>query len=85
MLLKMPRFSDELGGYSLLGLGDIALPGLFVSFTLRFDYMKRRLGCSSYFMIACIGYAVGLLFTMLALMIMKSGQVTAYWLVFNQS
>ena len=27
MLLRIPRVGDALGGYSLLGLGDIALPG----------------------------------------------------------
>lgn len=41
MVLLFPRLNDQLGGYSLLGLGDIALPGLLLTFLLRFDIYKR--------------------------------------------
>lgn len=36
MLLKIPRLFDPWGGYSIIGFGDILLPGLLVSFSLRF-------------------------------------------------
>lgn len=41
MLLIFPRLNDELGGYSLLGLGDIALPGFLLTYLLRYDILKR--------------------------------------------
>lgn len=82
MLLKMPRLNDALAGYSLLGLGDIALPGLFVSFVLRFDYMKRtRSVWASYYFISCVAYAMGLVLTYVGLAIMQSGQPALLYLV----
>lgn len=35
MLLKIPRMFDPWGGYSIIGFGDILLPGLLVCFSLR--------------------------------------------------
>nr|XP_017247953.1 PREDICTED: signal peptide peptidase-like 4 isoform X2 [Daucus carota subsp. sativus] len=37
MLLKIPRMFDTWGGYSIIGFGDIILPGLLVVFSLRFE------------------------------------------------
>lgn len=36
MLLKIPRMFDPWGGYSIIGFGDILLPGLVVAFSQRF-------------------------------------------------
>lgn len=36
MLLKIPRMFDPWGGYSIIGFGDILLPGLLIAFSLRF-------------------------------------------------
>eukprot|EP00538_Stauroneis_constricta_P006271 CAMPEP_0119549340 /NCGR_PEP_ID=MMETSP1352-20130426/3067_1 /TAXON_ID=265584 /ORGANISM="Stauroneis constricta, Strain CCMP1120" /LENGTH=771 /DNA_ID=CAMNT_0007594873 /DNA_START=163 /DNA_END=2478 /DNA_ORIENTATION=- len=47
MLLTMPRLFDYLGGASLLGLGDIVLPGLLLSFAARFDAAKALVGLVS--------------------------------------
>lgn len=44
MLLAIPRLFDFTGGSSMLGLGDIVLPGLLLSFAARFDAAKRLLG-----------------------------------------
>jgi signal peptide peptidase-like protein 2B len=44
MLLTVPHFGDYQGGASLLGLGDIVLPGLLLSFAARFDAAKSLLG-----------------------------------------
>ena len=35
MLLKIPRIFDPWGGYSIIGFGDILLPGLLIAFSLR--------------------------------------------------
>lgn len=47
MLLTVPRIFDYSGGSSLLGLGDIVLPGLLLSFAARYDAAKRFIGSTS--------------------------------------
>ncbi|KAL7532573.1 hypothetical protein ACHAXR_004713 [Thalassiosira sp. AJA248-18] len=44
MLFAMPRIGDYQGGCSMLGLGDIVLPGLLLSFASRYDESKRLMG-----------------------------------------
>jgi len=44
MLFTVPRFGDYQGGSSLLGLGDIVLPGLLLSFAARLDEAKKFVG-----------------------------------------
>ena len=44
MLLTVPRLDDYAGGASLLGLGDIVLPGLLLSFAARLDAAKQLRG-----------------------------------------
>merc|ERR1712187_645143 len=42
MVLKIPSFSTDLPGqFKILGLGDIAIPGLLISLLLRHDRLKR--------------------------------------------
>lgn len=41
MLFAVPRLFDYQGGVSMLGLGDIVLPGLLLSFASRYDESKR--------------------------------------------
>ncbi|THG09438.1 hypothetical protein TEA_007317 [Camellia sinensis var. sinensis] len=38
MLLKIPCMFDPWAGYSIIGFGDILLPGLLIAFSLRFDF-----------------------------------------------
>jgi len=39
--LQFPKdYSEEKPKYSILGLGDIVIPGVFVSLCLRFDFLK---------------------------------------------
>ena len=49
MLFAIPRVGDYQGGASMLGLGDIVLPGLLLmlSFASRFDEAKRLMGLVS--------------------------------------
>lgn len=44
MLLAIPRLMDYRGGSSLLGLGDIVLPGLLLGFAARLDAAKEVIG-----------------------------------------
>lgn len=46
MLFTIPRINDFAGGSSLLGLGDIVLPGLLLSFASRYDEAKALVGSS---------------------------------------
>lgn len=43
MLLELPRLWDYTGGYAMLGLGDIVIPGLLLSFAHRYDISVRTL------------------------------------------
>jgi len=81
MLMRVPRFNDELGGYGMLGLGDVALPGLFVSFLMRFDYRKRLVGFQSYFNLAAMWYTLGLIVTDIVLISTGHGQPALLYLV----
>ena len=47
MLFAIPRLGDYEGGASLLGLGDVVLPGLLLSLACRLDCAKRLVGLSS--------------------------------------
>lgn len=80
MLLVLPRIMDWVGGVSMLGLGDIIIPGLLLSFALRFDYSPRSLG-ENYYRSMCIGYAVGLGMANLAVSLMQTGQPALMYLV----
>ncbi|KAI7988228.1 Signal peptide peptidase-like 2 [Camellia lanceoleosa] len=42
MLLKIPRMFDPWAGYSIIGFGDILLPGLLIAFSLRFDWLAKK-------------------------------------------
>jgi len=81
MLLTLPRISDYQGGSTMLGLGDIILPGLLVAFTARYD---RSLGVplhKGYFRLMVIGYAVGLMMANMAVYLMQMGQPALLYLV----
>lgn len=84
MVIRIPRLSSDLPGYSLLGLGDIVLPGLLVAFTRMADL---RLGLRlprGYFIPILAGYGAGLMLTYLALMFKvggSSGQPALLYLV----
>uniref|UniRef100_K3X0Z0 PA domain-containing protein n=1 Tax=Globisporangium ultimum (strain ATCC 200006 / CBS 805.95 / DAOM BR144) TaxID=431595 RepID=K3X0Z0_GLOUD len=80
MLLVLPRIMDWVGGVSMLGLGDIIIPGMLLSFALRFDYSPKSLG-ENYYRSVCIGYAVGLGMANIAVTVMQMGQPALMYLV----
>ncbi|PSC70351.1 signal peptide peptidase-like 3 [Micractinium conductrix] len=68
MVLRVPH--APLGtnpAFSLLGLGDVVLPGLLVAFCRRFDLAGRLPAARGYFGPCCAGYGGGLLLTYCAL------------------
>ncbi|XP_062074340.1 signal peptide peptidase-like 2 [Humulus lupulus] len=82
MLLKIPRMFDPWGGYSIIGFGDILLPGLLVAFSLRYDWLSNRTLRAGYFLWAMLAYGLGLLITYLALNLMDGhGQPALLYIV----
>ncbi|CAB3995958.1 signal peptide peptidase-like 2B isoform X1 [Paramuricea clavata] len=86
MVLKVPRIIRsallicERRDYSLLGFGDILVPGLFVSFCHSFDRMAKT-PYRIYYVASSIAYGVGLIITFAALYLMKEGQPALVYLV----
>ncbi|KAM3364188.1 hypothetical protein ACQJBY_014485 [Aegilops geniculata] len=82
MLLKIPRMFDPWGGYSIIGFGDILLPGLVVAFALRYDWAGKKSLRSGYFLWSASAYGTGLLITYVALNLMDGhGQPALLYIV----
>lgn len=77
MVLKIP-FGGE---FKILGLGDIALPGLVVSMLLRHDMSTRTVWSRGYFLPSILGYSVGLAATFVSLYVTNHGQPALLFLV----
>uniref|UniRef100_G3TE84 Signal peptide peptidase-like 2A n=1 Tax=Loxodonta africana TaxID=9785 RepID=G3TE84_LOXAF len=63
---------------SILGFGDIIVPGLLVAYCRRFDVQA---GSSIYYVSSTIAYAVGMILTFVVLVLMKKGQPALLYLV----
>ncbi|GMH43266.1 hypothetical protein BSKO_11188 [Bryopsis sp. KO-2023] len=64
MVFRVPSIWDSgLGEYSILGYGDVLMPGLLVAYTRRLDLSMNRVGWRGYFPATVISYGVGLLLT----------------------
>lgn len=82
MLLKIPRLFDPWGGYSIIGFGDILLPGLLIAFSLRYDWAAKKNLRAGYFLWSMIAYGAGLLITYVALNLMDGhGQPALLYIV----
>lgn len=84
------------GHFSMLGLGDIVMPGLLLCFVLRYDMYKKaqsvhfadagvpppkHLGKISYFHCSLIGYFLGLLTATVSSEVFKAAQPALLYLV----
>uniref|UniRef100_A0A3Q3DQW8 Signal peptide peptidase-like 2B n=1 Tax=Hippocampus comes TaxID=109280 RepID=A0A3Q3DQW8_HIPCM len=84
MVLKVPRLNSSPLAlcdrpFSLLGFGDILVPGLLVVYCHRFDILTQS---SRIYFVACtIAYGVGLMITFVALALMQMGQPALLYLV----
>mgnify|MGYP004727042411 CR=1 FL=1 len=71
--------------YSMLGLGDVVVPGFFIAFLLAFDaYNARKEGVNTretvnwpkpYFHTCCVFYALALVTTVVVMLVFKHAQV----------
>nr|XP_034923395.1 signal peptide peptidase-like isoform X1 [Populus alba] len=66
--------ADTARPFSMLGLGDIVIPGIFVALALRFDVSRGK--DSQYFKSAFLGYAAGLVLTIIVMNWFQAAQVT---------
>ena len=75
MLFLFPRLSHS-GEFSMLGFGDVILPGLLIVHNLLFDNRKRDFGEINYyyFFWSLLAYAVGMSLTFTALYFEVGGQ-----------
>ncbi|XP_043720078.1 signal peptide peptidase-like 2 [Telopea speciosissima] len=82
MLLKIPRMFDPWGGYSIIGFGDILIPGLLIAFSLRYDWLAKKNLRAGYFLWCMVAYGLGLLITYVALNLMDGhGQPALLYIV----
>lgn len=79
LVIIFPRVLEE--GYSLLGVGDIVLPGIFLCYLYRFDLTNSIKFWHGYFFRAWIGYGCGLCLTILMVFFMQRGQPALLYLV----
>ncbi|KAK9818848.1 hypothetical protein WJX81_006352 [Elliptochloris bilobata] len=73
VLLLVPRLQGPPSAYSMLGYGDVVLPGLLLVYLRIFDVQHRRRGLRGYLPPAAVGYATGLLLTYGALYLSLGG------------
>ena len=78
-------FPKVAGGFSMIGLGDIIMPGILITMTLRYDLLRahkrEKPGVNLYFLASMIGYAAGIMLTILAMTIMEREQPALLYLV----
>uniref|UniRef100_A0A8C1YMI9 PA domain-containing protein n=1 Tax=Cyprinus carpio TaxID=7962 RepID=A0A8C1YMI9_CYPCA len=85
VVMRIPQFSALAQNlcmmqFSILGYGDIIIPGLLVAYCHRFDVWmgnSRRI----YFISCAVAYAVGLVLTFAVMLLSKMGQPALLYLV----
>ena len=79
MKIELPLFQDSpIPRCTMLGLGDMVLPGLFISFTFKFDQQKS---INSYYKANLIGYIMGLILCGGFLILMNMAQPALLYIV----
>ncbi|URE02753.1 hypothetical protein MUK42_33815 [Musa troglodytarum] len=71
--------SDAARPFSMLGLGDIVIPGIFVALALRFDVSRGKQ--IRYFSSAFLGYTVGLVLTIVVMNWFQAAQPALLYIV----
>merc|ERR1719270_303963 len=87
MVLKVPHLSSTIEfaracgvPYSMLGFGDILVPGLLLSYCHSFDILVGT-PCKIYWVITNIAYTLGIVATFVSLYLMKAAQPALLFLV----
>lgn len=77
-------FPKATGGYSMIGLGDIIMPGILITMTLRYDVYrikKNEKKGTIYFYFGLAGYLIGIIATVIAMKVMEREQPALLYLV----
>jgi len=64
-------------GFTMLGLGDVVVPGIFVALALRYDVFQEQNGKGPrrvFFWASFTGYCLGLLTTMAVMHVFRTAQ-----------
>lgn len=61
---------------ALIGAGDVVLPGIVIDFFLRYDLKNRK----NYFVLAMIGYIIGVALSWVMVEVMNHGQPALLWI-----
>ncbi|KAK9804922.1 hypothetical protein WJX72_012184 [[Myrmecia] bisecta] len=80
--LLFPRVVDEAFGkvpFSMLGLGDVVIPGIFVALVLRYDAKNNFR--TNYFRSAFLGYTAGLATTIIVMNVFNAAQPALLYIV----
>uniref|UniRef100_H3CXZ3 PA domain-containing protein n=1 Tax=Tetraodon nigroviridis TaxID=99883 RepID=H3CXZ3_TETNG len=85
MVMRVPRFSAwalNMCGmqFSILGFGDIIVPGLLVAYCSRFD-VRVNSRKKVYFLCCCTAYLLGILLTFAVMLLSGMGQPALLYLV----
>ncbi|XP_048025465.1 signal peptide peptidase-like 2A isoform X3 [Megalobrama amblycephala] len=85
VVMRIPQFSAVAQNlcmmqFSILGYGDIIIPGLLVAYCHRFDVWKGN-SRRTYFISCAVAYAVGLVVTFAVMLVSKMGQPALLYLV----
>jgi minor histocompatibility antigen H13 len=87
--IKLPTAGAK-GEFSLLGLGDIVVPGMFIALLLRFDAVRNKVivmdgsipkFSATYFLVNVASYALGLIATVFVMYYFKAAQPALLYLV----
>ncbi|XP_073785659.1 signal peptide peptidase-like 2A isoform X1 [Danio rerio] len=85
VVMRIPQFSALAQNlcmmqFSILGYGDIIIPGLLVAYCHRFDVWVGN-SRKTYFITCAVAYAVGLLLTFAVMLLSRMGQPALLYLV----
>ena len=85
MVLKVPHLIQHpllncFESYSMLGFGDILVPGLLVSYCHSYDLQRQGSGRWVYWMVANFFYLVGMITTFASLFLMNQAQPALLYL-----
>ena len=73
-------FDDAEKNFSMLGLGDVVVPGLFLALLLRFDVTQKRRG-RPFFRSTLLAYSCGLALTLYVMFTFDAAQPALLYLV----
>ena len=79
-LLFRRSFDDAEKNFSMLGLGDVVVPGLFLALLLRFDVTQKRRG-RPFFRSTLLAYSCGLALTLYVMFTFDAAQPALLYLV----